>query len=300
MTQLQLMRIDFPDQYEDMITKIQLQVQAKATREYVAAACAQRFTYQLLHPHVRLWWPYGKAFSSVHIILSHYFVCCLFGVCRRVAPCRYEQKVVGVLNDLAVLTARNAASVAVIGAEAERAAATTVNAARAKGLVLQQRAKAEASRRVADTLGLTGDEVRTSVGVEGVAVAGVAQGVIRPAGEESERKAKRAKLCRMALRWLVLDVCPRASCACTVPSGGPCFETSARSHNRRLLAPALRAPFGVCSWCSTSSCRQLRATRAAGQPLDSGTLSRPRHNPASGFPSQPPQSARTTPIAPQI
>jgi len=31
---LQLLRIDFPDQYEAMITKIQLQVQAKATKEY--------------------------------------------------------------------------------------------------------------------------------------------------------------------------------------------------------------------------------------------------------------------------
>mmetsp|Transcript_97135 Transcript_97135/g.277984 ORF Transcript_97135/g.277984 Transcript_97135/m.277984 type:complete len:247 (+) Transcript_97135:520-1260(+) len=33
-TQLQLLRIDFPSQYEDMITLIQLQVQQKVTKEY--------------------------------------------------------------------------------------------------------------------------------------------------------------------------------------------------------------------------------------------------------------------------
>ena len=33
-TRLQLLRVDFPDQYEDMITQIQLQVQARTTKEY--------------------------------------------------------------------------------------------------------------------------------------------------------------------------------------------------------------------------------------------------------------------------
>jgi hypothetical protein len=75
---------------------------------------------------------------------------------------RYEQKVVGVLNDLAVLTAKNSAAVSVVGATAERTAAMAVNAARAGGMVLQQRARAEAAHLVAKSLDLSGDEVRPS------------------------------------------------------------------------------------------------------------------------------------------
>jgi hypothetical protein len=46
--------------------------------------------------------------------------------------------VVGVLNDLAVLTAENAAKVGVVGAKAERTSAELKNAAKAQGLVLLQ------------------------------------------------------------------------------------------------------------------------------------------------------------------
>ena len=102
-TQLQLLRIDFPPQYEDMITKIQLQVQSKATSEY-------------------------------------------------------EQKVLSILNDLSVLKARNMAQIGVVAAEAERKAATLKNEARARGVVLLQAAKANATRLVAGTLGFSGAE----------------------------------------------------------------------------------------------------------------------------------------------
>ena len=102
-TQLQLLRIDFPDKYEDMITRIQLQVQSKATKEY-------------------------------------------------------EQKVIGVLNELSVLQAENDAKVGVVGALASQTAATVMNAARQRGMVLQQAAKANATRHVADTLGLSAAE----------------------------------------------------------------------------------------------------------------------------------------------
>ena len=47
-------------------------------------------------------------------------------------------QVVGILNDLSVLTAENAAKVGVIGARAERKAVEVKNAARAQGLVLLQ------------------------------------------------------------------------------------------------------------------------------------------------------------------
>lgn len=102
-TQLQLLRIDFPEKYEDMITKIQLQVQSKATKEY-------------------------------------------------------EQKVVSVLNDLAVLTAKNDAKIGVIQAKAQRKALTTMNEARQQGVVIQQAAKANATRFVAETLSLVSAE----------------------------------------------------------------------------------------------------------------------------------------------
>mmetsp|Transcript_85640 Transcript_85640/g.165940 ORF Transcript_85640/g.165940 Transcript_85640/m.165940 type:complete len:374 (+) Transcript_85640:190-1311(+) len=102
-TQLQLLRIDFPEQYETMITNIQLQVQTKATKEY-------------------------------------------------------EQKVVGVLNDLSVLTAKNQATAGVIQAEAQRKSVTIENAARQQGLVLLQSAKANATKLVADRLEFGGSD----------------------------------------------------------------------------------------------------------------------------------------------
>jgi hypothetical protein len=126
-TQLQLLRIDFPVQYEDMITKIQLQVQSKATKEY-------------------------------------------------------EQKVIGVLNDLYILTAKNDARIGIVQANAQRRAATNINSARQRGVVMLQAAKANATRLVADSLALDAEETvqflkiqalkahpsaRTVVGVDG-------------------------------------------------------------------------------------------------------------------------------------
>jgi len=46
--------------------------------------------------------------------------------------------VVGILNDLSVLTAENAAKAGVVGARAERKAVEIKNEARARGLVLLQ------------------------------------------------------------------------------------------------------------------------------------------------------------------
>lgn len=106
-TQLQLLRIDFPDQYESMITAIQLQVQAKATKEYV------RHT---THMH--------KAMKFINLPSPH--------------KIRYEQKVLTTLNDLSVLVARNGAEVSVVAANAEREAQTLRNEARTKGMLLIQ------------------------------------------------------------------------------------------------------------------------------------------------------------------
>jgi regulator of protease activity HflC (stomatin/prohibitin superfamily) len=100
---LQLLRIDFPVQYEDMITRIQLQVQSKATKEY-------------------------------------------------------EQQVLGVVNDLSVLSAENDASVAIINAQAARKSLTIQNEAKASGMMLLQAARANATKLVADALKLSGAE----------------------------------------------------------------------------------------------------------------------------------------------
>lgn len=54
---------------------------------------------------------------------------------------------VGVLNDLAVLTAENAAKVGVVGAKAERTSAELKNAAKAQGLVLLQVQRERESRK---------------------------------------------------------------------------------------------------------------------------------------------------------
>jgi len=70
----------------------------------------------------------------------------------------YEQKVLGIYYDLGVLEAQNSASIGVIGAGAEREAATLRNEARAQGLVMLQAARANATKVVVDALELTKDE----------------------------------------------------------------------------------------------------------------------------------------------
>eukprot|EP00622_Pseudochattonella_farcimen_P003479 FR738667.1.p1 GENE.FR738667.1~~FR738667.1.p1 ORF type:complete len:279 (-),score=38.60 FR738667.1:66-902(-) len=104
LTQLQLLRIDFPKQYEDMITLIQLQVQTKATKEY-------------------------------------------------------EQQVTSVLKNLDVMQAQVQAQIGIINADAQRSVATIQNEASATGYILQQAAKANATRHVATTLGFDSSEV---------------------------------------------------------------------------------------------------------------------------------------------
>lgn len=75
------------------------------------------------------------------------------------ATAEYTQQVVGILNDLSVLTAENAAKVGVVAARAERTSAELRNAARAQGLVLLQAARGNATSLVQGALGLTSGDL---------------------------------------------------------------------------------------------------------------------------------------------
>lgn len=102
--QLQILEIDFPQQYEDMITQIQLQVQAHTTKEY-------------------------------------------------------SQRVIATLNNLDVMKQANEGKAAVISANADARSTMIRNEAKAKGQVMLQAAKANATKLVATELGLTNTQV---------------------------------------------------------------------------------------------------------------------------------------------